>query len=81
MKNKSIIPNINGSVGMEIPTPRSKSLRLTDNGVKNTMSRINLSREKNKRIPIKTSRGNKKNQKNSLAINTEFIAMNNAVKR
>jgi hypothetical protein len=54
---------------------------LTDNGVKNTMSRINLSREKNKRIPIKTIRGNKKNQNNSLAINTEFIAMNNAVKR
>jgi hypothetical protein len=62
MKNNSMMPNIKGSVGIETPTPRSKSLRLTDNGVKKTISRINLSREKNKRITINTSSGKSENQ-------------------
>ena len=57
-----MIPNNNGSVGKETPTPKSKSCRFTDKGVKKTIPKSKISKEyKSKRI-ISKAIGNKEIQ-------------------
>jgi hypothetical protein len=62
MIKSNITANSKGSVGKMILTLFSKSLKLIDSGVKKTIRRSNLSREKIKRRIIKSTAGSKANQ-------------------
>ena len=57
IKKKTSTPNINGSVGIEIPKPKSKSRIFTAKGVENAISNIILSIETKYKITIKRTTG------------------------
>jgi hypothetical protein len=62
IKNSNNTPKSNGSVGRIILVLFSKSVRLIDKGVKKTIRRRRLSREKMKRIMIRRTAGSNENQ-------------------
>jgi len=71
----TITPKSIGSVGRLTPMFNSKLLRLTESGVRNTISRSRKSSEKIKSRTISRNTGIKENQKNSLTMKIQFSTM------
>jgi len=71
----TITPKSIGSVGRLTPMFNSKLLKLTESGVRNTISRSRKSSEKTKSRMTSKSTGSKENQKNPLTIKIPFSTM------